>query len=150
MLVGVKVPQLHVGFGKRRIECDCFLQQRFDLLEIEARVFCPFAFPQTHGVIVLGPCVARLEFRKATKPLDDFVPLAGRAVIGSGEKKITTRISRIQIGSGRPGPMTAALQQRFFDVINGEVPDTHGWLTYVYPEESALREPPKAAAFKSR
>ena len=25
----------------------------------------------------------------------------------------------------------------FFDVINGEVPDTHGWLTYVYPRRAA-------------
>jgi hypothetical protein len=36
-------------------------------------------------------------------------------------------------------------------VINGKVPDTHGWLTYVYPEEAALRTPPlKAAGGKSR
>jgi hypothetical protein len=35
--------------------------------------------------------------------------------------------------------VTQALQQAFFDVINGEVPDTHGWLTYVYPTEASLR-----------
>ena len=44
-----------------------------------------------------------------------------------------------QIGTGRRGPITEALQQAFFDVINGEVPDTHGWLTYVYPDEAPLR-----------
>ena len=27
----------------------------------------------------------------------------------------------------------------FSDVINGGVPDTHGWLTYVYPDEAPLR-----------
>ena len=48
-------------------------------------------------------------------------------------------IDKLTIGAGRRGPVTAALQQAFFDVINGEVPDTHGWLTYVYPEESTLR-----------
>ena len=42
-------------------------------------------------------------------------------------------IDKITIGSGRRGPITEALQRAFFDVINGEVPDTHGWLTYVYP-----------------
>ncbi len=59
-------------------------------------------------------------------------------------------IDKIQIGQGRRGPVTEALQRAFFDVISGEVPDTHGWLTYVYPEESALRRPLKAAAGKSR
>ena len=28
----------------------------------------------------------------------------------------------------------------FFDVINGEVPDAHGWLTYVYADEAPLRD----------
>ena len=59
-------------------------------------------------------------------------------------------IDKIQIGQGRRGPVTEALQRAFFDVIGGEVPDTHGWLTYVYPEESALRQPLKAAGAKSR
>ena len=60
-------------------------------------------------------------------------------------------IDKIQVGNGRRGPVTEALQRAFFDVINGEVPDTHGWLTYVYPEEAALRTPPlKAAGGKSR
>jgi len=48
-------------------------------------------------------------------------------------------IDRIIIGEGRRGPVTAALQKAFFAVVNGDVPDTHGWLTYVYPEEAALR-----------
>ena len=42
-------------------------------------------------------------------------------------------IDKIKIGSGRRGPVTEALQRAFFQVINGEVPDRHGWLTYVYP-----------------
>ncbi|MCC7186524.1 MAG: branched-chain amino acid transaminase [Acidobacteria bacterium] len=40
-------------------------------------------------------------------------------------------IDKIQIGEGRRGPVTAALQQAFFDYVNGVVPDRHGWLTYV-------------------
>ena len=55
-------------------------------------------------------------------------------------------IDKITIGSGRRGPVTEALQRAFFDVINGEVPDTHGWLTYVYEEEAALRTPRKPVA----
>jgi branched-chain amino acid aminotransferase len=59
-------------------------------------------------------------------------------------------IDKIKVGAGKRGPITEALQRAFFEVINGEVPDTHGWLTYVYPEASALRQPLKAAAAKGR
>jgi branched-chain amino acid aminotransferase len=56
-------------------------------------------------------------------------------------------IDKIQIGKGRRGPITEALQHAFFNVINGETADTHGWLTYVYPEENALRStPPRIAS----
>jgi branched-chain amino acid aminotransferase len=62
-------------------------------------------------------------------------------VVGTAAEVTPIRsIDRIVIGPGRRGPVTQALQSAFFDVINGEVPDTHGWLTYVYPEESSLRE----------
>jgi len=40
-------------------------------------------------------------------------------------------IDRITVGSGRRGPLTHLLQQRFFAVVNGELPDTYNWLTYV-------------------
>ncbi len=50
-------------------------------------------------------------------------------------------IDKIPVGTGCRGPITEALQRAFFDVINGEVPDTHGWLTYVYADEAALRAP---------
>jgi len=48
-------------------------------------------------------------------------------------------VDKVTVGAGKRGPVTQALQQAFFDVINGEVPDTHGWLTYVYAEEAPLR-----------
>ena len=48
-------------------------------------------------------------------------------------------IDKIRIGSGSRGPITEAVQRRFFAVINGEVPDRHGWLTYVYPGEMPIR-----------
>ena len=37
-------------------------------------------------------------------------------------------VDKVQIGAGRRGPVTARLQQAFFDYVNGEVPDSHGWL----------------------
>ena len=55
-------------------------------------------------------------------------------------------VDKITVGNGRRGPITEALQQAFFDVINGEVPDTHGWLTYVYPGEPRSAAPARQAA----
>jgi branched-chain amino acid aminotransferase len=43
-------------------------------------------------------------------------------------------VDKIVVGAGRCGPITRKLQKAFFDVINGAVPDSHAWLTYVYPE----------------
>jgi branched-chain amino acid aminotransferase len=42
---------------------------------------------------------------------------------------------KITIGDGTRGPITTAIQRAFFDIINGDAPDRHGWLTYVYPGE---------------
>jgi branched-chain amino acid aminotransferase len=37
-------------------------------------------------------------------------------------------VDKASIGAGRRGPVTARLQQAFFDYVNGLVPDRHGWL----------------------
>ena len=49
-------------------------------------------------------------------------------------------IDKITIGNGRRGPVTAAIQRRFFDVVNGVIPDTHRWLTYVTPTPAAAAQ----------
>jgi branched-chain amino acid aminotransferase len=46
-------------------------------------------------------------------------------------------IDRIQIGSGRRGPVAEALQKEFFGVINGVRPDHEGWLSPVYAGQTA-------------
>ncbi len=45
-------------------------------------------------------------------------------------------VDHYQIGSGRRGPITAELQEAFFDVVR-EGRDPHGWLTFVNVEEEA-------------
>lgn len=40
-------------------------------------------------------------------------------------------VDHITIGAGRRGPVTAALQKAFFDVVTGQTPDTHNWLSLV-------------------
>jgi branched-chain amino acid aminotransferase len=45
-------------------------------------------------------------------------------------------VDKITVGSGRRGPVTERLQHAYFGVINGELPDRHGWLTYVNAAEA--------------
>src|SRR5688572_13848671 len=53
-------------------------------------------------------------------------------------------VDRIVVGAGRRGPITEAIQRRFVQILNGEVPDTYAWLTYVN-RAAALPEPAAAA-----
>jgi len=68
-------------------------------------------------------------------------------VVGTAAEVTPIRsVDKIKIGTGRRGPITEALQRAFFDVVNGRVADTHGWLTYVYSEEASLRSPQTTTA----
>ena len=40
-------------------------------------------------------------------------------------------VDKVRVGQGRRGPVTQALQERFFGIIKGELPDAHNWLTPV-------------------
>lgn len=46
-------------------------------------------------------------------------------------------VDRIPVGSGKRGPITEKLQNEFFGVINGTIPDQWGWLTPVGSAELA-------------
>ena len=38
-------------------------------------------------------------------------------------------VDRIVVGKGQPGPITLSLQERYLSIVQGQVEDTHGWLT---------------------
>lgn len=40
-------------------------------------------------------------------------------------------VDKQPIGSGSRGPITRRLQEEFFGITEGRIPDRHGWLTYV-------------------
>ena len=46
-------------------------------------------------------------------------------------------VDRIAVGEGKPGPITKAVQEQFFGITSGELPDKHGWLTHVKSSEKA-------------
>lgn len=75
----------------------------------------------------LGFQVKEQELPREMLYIADEVFFAGTAV----EITPIRSVDKIQIGAGRRGPVTTALQQAFFDYVNGVVPDRHNWLTYV-------------------
>jgi branched-chain amino acid aminotransferase len=40
-------------------------------------------------------------------------------------------VDRIAVGTGKRGPITAQVQEMFFGITDGRLPDRHGWLTRV-------------------
>ncbi len=97
-LVGVKIAELKLRFGERRIERDRFFEKRFDFVQIDAGILRAFPLPHAHRVVILRAAVARLEFGETAKALDDFVGLAGRAVVGAREERIEARVAGAEIG----------------------------------------------------
>ncbi len=72
------------------------------------------------------------EVREQTLPretlyLADEVFFVGTAV----EVTPIRSVDKIKVGRGRRGPITEALQQRFFQIVRGDAPDTYGWMQYV-------------------
>jgi branched-chain amino acid aminotransferase len=45
-------------------------------------------------------------------------------------------VDRVQVGAGRRGPVTEALQKEFFAILNGSKPDRYGWLSFVHAEQA--------------
>jgi branched-chain amino acid aminotransferase len=74
------------------------------------------------------------EVREASMPRE-FLYMADEAFFCGTAVEVTPvrSIDKIPVGSGARGPVTAAIQERFFGIITGELPDTHGWLTPVPP-----------------
>jgi branched-chain amino acid aminotransferase len=38
-------------------------------------------------------------------------------------------VDRIDVGSGKPGPVTQRIQKEYLGIAHGRIPDRHGWLT---------------------
>jgi branched-chain amino acid aminotransferase len=75
-----------------------------------------------------------LGFEVREQPLPrEFLYLADEMFFCGTAVEITPirSVDKITVGSGRRGPITAALQERFFGIIRAELPDAHAWLTAV-------------------
>ena len=72
------------------------------------------------------------EVREVSIPRE-FIYLADEAFFCGTAVEVTPirTFDKITVGGGQKGPVTDAIQKRFFGIIRGDLPDTHGWLTPV-------------------
>ena len=72
------------------------------------------------------------EVREQTLPREMLYSADEVFFVGTAVEVTPIRsVDRITVGRGRRGPITEALQQRFFQIVRGDAPDAHGWLQYV-------------------
>ncbi len=84
-----------------------------------------------HSVIVLA---RELGYVVTQRPIPrESLYIADEAFFTGSAAEISpiSKIDQLQIGDGRRGPITKALQEAFFATITGEVEDRQGWLTPV-------------------
>lgn len=74
-----------------------------------------------------GIVVAEERFTRDEMYIADEVFVTGTAAELTPVREIDNR----RIGTGKPGPVTAALQKRFFSIVRGEDPSHDSWLTRV-------------------
>jgi len=86
------------------------------------------------------------EVRETTLPRETLYMADEVFFVGTAVEVTPIRsVDRVKVGRGRRGPITEAIQQRFFQIVNGEAPDTHGWLQWINAREAAT-----SGAAKSR
>ena len=81
----------------------------------------------------LGFEVREQVLPRETLYLADEVFFVGTAV----EVTPIRSVDRLKVGRGRRGPITEAIQQRFFQIVRGDAPDVHGWLQPVHAPATA-------------
>ena len=100
----------------------------------------------TRDVVMALATDLGIEVREEAQPRE-AIYIADEVFFSGTAAEITPirSVDKITIGTGKRGPITAAIQERFFDIVHGRQPDTHGWLTYVYAE-AELKASAQAAA----
>jgi branched-chain amino acid aminotransferase len=74
-----------------------------------------------------GLAVAEERFTRDEMYIADEVFVTGTAAELTPVREIDNR----KIGTGKPGPITIALQQAFFSIVRGDDPAHESWLTRV-------------------
>jgi branched-chain amino acid aminotransferase len=82
------------------------------------------------------------EVRVETLPRE-FLYVADELFFSGTAAELTPirSVDRIQVGEGKPGPITRAIQEQFMGIATGRLPDRHGWLTPVPSATGATARP---------
>ena len=75
----------------------------------------------------LGYTVRETVMPRELLYIADEVFFTGTAV----EVTPVTSVDRVSVGDGERGPVTKAIQDAFFGILKGDLPDRYGWLTAV-------------------
>jgi branched-chain amino acid aminotransferase len=86
----------------------------------------------------LGMTIREAAIPREMLYIADEVFFTGTAV----EVTPVRSVDRIEVGNGTVGPVTRRLQQHFLDVVQGRLPDVHGWLTHVRAVIDAQHQQP--------
>ncbi len=74
----------------------------------------------------------QLEMHEMSVPRETLYTADEIFMTGTAAEILPVRsVDRIEIGGGRPGPVTRALQEDFFGLFSGQRDDCHGWLSGV-------------------
>ena len=69
------------------------------------------------------------EVRESTVPREMLYIADEIFMTGTAAEVTPVRsVDRLEVGSGKRGPITHAIQKAFFGLFTGETPDPHGWL----------------------
>jgi branched-chain amino acid aminotransferase len=88
---------------------------------------------------------AGIEVREQALPRE-YLYLAEEVFFTGTAVELTpiNSVDRIQVGSGRRGPITKAMQEAYFGILDGKRPDRYGWLTFVAKGATAGATVPSA------
>jgi branched-chain amino acid aminotransferase len=75
----------------------------------------------------LGYTVIERQITREELYMADEMFFAGTAVEVTPVRSVDHKV----VGAGHRGPVTADVQQAFFDLVSGQAPDPYGWLDYI-------------------
>lgn len=96
--------------------------------------------PQAGSILdgITRRCVIKLAEELGQEVREEFIPrellyVADEVFFCGTAAEITPirSVDGVVVGDGRRGPLTTQLSEAFFEIVEGRVPDRHGWLTMI-------------------
>lgn len=104
---------------------------------IKGKIYTP---PLSNSILggITRDCATRIAEELGYTVIESVIPremlyMADEIFFTGTAAEITPvrSVDRMPVGAGKRGPITEQIQARFFGIVEGELPDTHHWLTLV-------------------